>query len=136
MWSKGITVICRNKVILSSSSAACENTGTFTTEVMASVMYIDFTNPARGSVDVSVKETAAQEGAAVMSADEGVYAEPYMGEYRLELWHEVYGMVREVDVEAGNPTVTVGLGGLTPGWYYVRLIADGEMKAVVKLMVR
>ena len=101
-------------------------------------MYIDFTNPASGNVDVSVKETAAgtQEGVAAMSADAEVYAEPYMGEYRLELWHEVYGMVREMDVEAGNPTVTMNLGELTPGWYYVRLVADGEMKAVGKLMVR
>ena len=124
--------------VTATNTAACNNTGTFTTEVIASVMYIDFTNPTSGSVDVSVKETAAgtQEGVAAMSADAEVYAEPYMGEYRLELWHEVYGMVREMDVEAGNPTVTMDLGGLTPGWYYVRLIADGEMKAVGKLMVR
>ena len=124
--------------VTATNTAACNNTGTFTTEVIASVMYIDFTNPASGSVDISVKETAAgtQEGVAAMSADAEVYAEPYMGEYRLELWHEVYGMVREMDVEAGNPTVTMDLGGLTPGWYYVRLIADGEMKAVGKLMVR
>ncbi|MBO8439140.1 MAG: hypothetical protein IAC51_00640 [bacterium] len=124
--------------VTATNTAACNNTGTFTMEVIASVMYIDFTNPASGSVDISVKETAAgtQEGVAAMSADAEVYAEPYMGEYRLELWHEVYGMVRAMDVEAGNPTVTVDLGGLTPGWYYVRLIADGEMKAVGKLMVR
>ena len=116
----------------------CANIEGHKIKVMSNIMYIDFTNPASGNVDVSVKETAAgtQEGVAAMSADAEVYAEPYMGEYRLELWHEVYGMVREMDVEAGNPTVTMNLGGLTPGWYYVRLIADGEMKAVGKLMVR
>ena len=114
------------------------NIGEYVVTVMANIMYIDFTNPANGSVDVSVKEAAAgtQEGVDVMSANAEAYAEPYMGEYRLELWHEVYGMVREMDVEAGNPTVTMDLGGLTPGWYYVRMIADGEMKAVGKLMVR
>ena len=114
------------------------NIGEYVVTVMANIMYIDFTNPASGSVDISVKETAAgtQEGVAAMSADAEVYAEPYMGEYRLELWHEVYGMVREMYVEAGNPTVTMDLGGLPPGWYYVRMIADGEMKAVGKLMVR
>ena len=104
---------------------------------------LNYSNPASGSVDISVVKQAgtAQDGsggATVMStaSAQQAYEEPYMGEYRLELWHEVYGMVREMDVEAGNPTVTMDLGGLTPGWYYMRLIADGEMKAVGKLMVR
>ena len=118
----------------------CRLANSYTAEYLITpyLTQLTFTNPASGSVDISVKETAAgtQEGVAVMSADAEVYAEPYMGEYMLELWHEVYGMVREMYVEAGNPTVTVDLGGLTPGWYYVRLIADGEMKAVGKLMVR
>ena len=119
------------------------NTSTYSVKVIASVIQIKYTNPASGSVDISVVKQAgtAQEGsggATVMSASasQQAYEEPYMGEYRLELWHEVYGMVREMDVEAGNPTVTMDLGGLTPGWYYVRIIADGEMKAVGKLMVR
>ena len=118
----------------------CRLANSYTAEYLITpyLTQLTFTNPASRSVDISVKETAAgtQEGVAAMSADAEVYAEPYMGEYRLELWHEVYGMVREMDVEAGNPTVTMDLGGLTPGWYYVRLIADGEMKAVGKLMVR
>ena len=107
------------------------------------MMQLDYSNPASGSVDISVVKQAKTEhdesaGTSAIStaSAQQVYEEPYMGEYRLELWHEVYGMVREMDVEAGNPTVTMDLGGLTPGWYYMRLIADGEMKAVGKLMVR
>ena len=119
------------------------NTGTYTVKVMASVVEINHTNPASGSVGINVVRRADMwqdmtEGTTAMSAPSAgeTYKEPYDGAYRLELWHEVYGLVREMDVEEDNSSVTMNLHGLTPGMYYIRLITDGELSDVSKLVIQ
>jgi hypothetical protein len=50
-----------------------------------------------------------------------------MGTYRLELWHDLYGKVRKIDVAENTPTVTMNLDGLSSGVYVLRLIIDNQI---------
>ena len=104
------------------------------------IIAVIHTNPASGSMDIKVieQEGDREESMGVMkaSASNPTYGEAYEGAYRLELWHEVYGPVREMDVDENTPDVTMELHGLTPGMYYLRLIVDGELLDVSKVEVR
>lgn len=110
---------------------------TWSQHFIPTIIYIDHTNPASGSVDVSLSRVAAEgtDDTAVLSAATA-QKEPYMGAYRLELWHDHYGLVRSLDSDGNRPTLTLDLHGLTPGIYYIRLLIGGEINSVSKLMVR
>lgn len=112
--------------------------GTWSQHIIPTIIYISHTNPASGSVDISLSRVPAESdgsGVAPLSAAP-VQNEPYTGAYRLELWHDHYGMVRSLDVSGNRPSVTLDLNGLVPGVYYIRLLIDGEINGVSKLMVR
>lgn len=110
---------------------------TWSQHFIPTIIYIDHTNPASGSVDIALSRVAAEGtvDTAVLSATTA-QKEPYMGAYRLELWHDHYGLVRSLDSDGNRPTLTLDLYGLTPGIYYIRLLIDGEINSVSKLMVR
>ena len=110
---------------------------TWSQHFIPTIIYIDHTNPASGSVDISLSRVAAEgtDDTAVLSAATA-QKEPYMGAYRLELWHDHYGLVRSLDSDGNCPTLTLDLHDLTPGIYYIRLLIDGEINSVSKLMVR
>lgn len=110
---------------------------TWSHHFIPTIIYIDHTNPASGSVDISLSRVAAEgtDGTTVLSAATA-QKEPYMGAYCLELWHDHYGLVRSIDSDGNCPTLTLDLHGLTPGIYYIRLLIDGEINSVSKLMVR
>ena len=61
---------------------------------------------------------------------------PYMGAYRVELWHDVYGKVKEMDVPENTPTVTMNLEGLNSGVYVLRLIIDNQIVETSQLIVK
>lgn len=61
---------------------------------------------------------------------------PYMGAYRVELWHDIYGKVREMDVSENNPTITMNLEGLNSGVYVLRLIIDNQVEKTSQLIVK
>ena len=110
---------------------------TWSHHFIPTIIYIDHTNPASGSVDIALSRVAAEgtDDTAVLSAATA-QKEPYMGAYRLELWHDHYGLVRSLDSDGNRPTLTLDLYGLTPGIYYIRLLIGGEINSVSKLMVR
>ena len=110
---------------------------TWSHHFIPTIIYIDHTNPASGSVDIALSRVAAEgtDGTTVLSATTA-QKEPYMGAYRLELWHDHYGLVRALDSDGNRPTLTLDLHGLTPGIYYIRLLIGGEINSVSKLMVR
>jgi hypothetical protein len=62
--------------------------------------------------------------------------EPYMGTYRLELWHDLYGKVRKIDVAENTPTVTMNLDGLSSGVYVLRLIIDNQIVVAEQMIVK
>lgn len=59
-----------------------------------------------------------------------------MGAYRVELWHDIYGKVREMDVSENNPTITMNLEGLNSGVYVLRLIIDNQVEKTSQLIVK
>ena len=59
-----------------------------------------------------------------------------MGAYRVELWHDVYGKVREMDVPENTPTVTMSLEGVNSGVYVMRLIIDNQVVEASQLIVK
>ena len=74
-----------------------------------------FQNPASGNVEISVIGGSADNeinNTQTLSINQ---SEPYMGAYRLELWHDIYGKVREMDVPENTPTVTMNVDGLSSG---------------------
>ena len=55
---------------------------------------------------------------------------------RLELWHDVYGKVREMDVLENTSVVTMDLGGLTSGIYVLRLIVDNQIIETSQMTIK
>lgn len=94
---------------------------------------LSFANPASGSVEISVVEGNNAETQQTMSISQSA---PYTGAYRLELWHDVYGKVRELDVPENTPTITMNLDGLNSGVYILRLIIDNQIVETSQLIIK
>ena len=94
---------------------------------------LNFVNPASGSVEIDVVGGGDTEAQQTMSVSQN---ELYMGAYRLELWHDVYGKVREMDVSENTPTVTMNLDGLSSGIYVLRLIIDNQLIETSQMIIR
>lgn len=94
---------------------------------------LSFANPASGSVEISVVEGNNAETQQTMSISQSA---PYIGAYKLELWHDVYGKVRELDVPENTPTITMNLDGLNSGVYVLRLIIDNQIVETSQLIIK
>lgn len=103
---------------------------------IVSAFNLTFANPASGSVEINVTsgDVPDESGMQTMSVDN--QQTPYMGAYRVELWHDIYGKVREMDVSENNPTITMNLEGLNSGVYVLRLIIDNQVEKTSQLIVK
>ena len=95
-----------------------------------------YTNPASGSVEINVMNGDAPDESGMRTMSVNNQQTPYMGAYRVELWHDVYGKVREMDVPENTPTVTMSLEGVNSGVYVMRLIIDNQVVEASQLIVR
>lgn len=95
-----------------------------------------YTNPASGSVEICIKNGDAPEESGMRTMSINNQSTPYMGSYRVELWHDIYGKVREMNVPENNPTVTMNLEGLNSGVYVMRLIIDNQVVEASQLIVK
>ena len=95
-----------------------------------------YTNPASGSVEISVTNGDVSEESGMRTMSINNQPTPYMGAYRVELWHDIYGKVREMDVAENNPTIVMNLDGLNSGVYVLRLIIDNQIVEASQLIVR
>lgn len=93
---------------------------------------LSFVNPASGNVEINV----LNEGATDSNMRTINNQDPYMGAYSLELWHDLYGKVREMDVTENTPTVTMNLDGLNNGIYVLRLIIDNQIVAAEQMIIK
>ena len=100
------------------------------------ILGTSFANPVSGSVEISVVNGDAQDESCMRTMSINNQPTPYMGAYRVELWHDVYGKVREMDVAENNPTITMNLDGLNSGVYVLRLIVDDQIVEASQLIVR
>ena len=93
-----------------------------------------FQNPASGSVEISVisRGLVNENDIQTMAINQ---SEPYMGAYRLELWHTIHGKVREMDLPENNPTTTMNLDGLSSGIYVLRLIIDNQIVETSQMII-
>lgn len=96
---------------------------------------LTYSNPASGSVEISVVNGDTQDESGMRTMSMNNQSTPYMGAYRLELWHDIYGKVREMDVPENTPTVTMNLEGLNSGVYVLRLIIDNQIIETSLLIV-
>ena len=103
---------------------------------IVSAFNLTFANPASGSVEINVTsgDVPDESGMQTMSVDN--QQTPYMGAYRVELWHDIYGKVREMEVPENNPTITMNLEGLNSGVYVLRLIIDNQVVEISQLIVK
>ena len=93
---------------------------------------MSFANPASGNVEINILEDNVSD--ANMRTINN--PEPYMGAYRLELWHDLYGKVREIDASENTPTVTMNLDGLNSGVYVLRLVIDNQIVVAEQMIVK
>ncbi len=93
-----------------------------------------FTNPATDFAEINVVGAEEYDSdVRTMSLNTNT---SYMGTYRLELWHDVYGKVREMDVAENTPSVTMNLAGLNSGIYVLRLIIDNQVVETSQMIIR
>ena len=97
---------------------------------------LTYTNPASGSVEISVVNGDASDESGMRTMSINNQPTPYMGAYKVELWHDIYGKVREMDVAENNPTIVMNLDGLNSGVYVLRLIIDNQIVEASQLIVR
>ena len=97
---------------------------------------LTYTNPASGSVEISVVNGDASDESGIRTISTNNQPTPYMGAYRVELWHDVYGKVKEMDVPENTPTITMNLKGLNSGVYVLRLIIDNQIVETSQLIVK
>ena len=101
------------------------------------MMLMSHTNPVSGgNVEISLINGDASDvvnGVQSMAMNQ---SEPYMGAYRLELWHDIYGKVREMDVPENTPTVTMNVDGLSSGIYILRLIIDNQLIQTSQMIIK
>ncbi|NDW12299.1 hypothetical protein D0T50_05275 [Bacteroides sp. 214] len=83
-----------------------------------------YPNPADDIITVSISENAETKSIASKSQLAGTANK----RYTIQVWHELLGMVREVECESERTQIS--LSGLSAGMYFVHLVVDG--KAVVK----
>ncbi len=95
-----------------------------------------FANPASGNVEINVVASGDVYGNYNIQTMSTQSTTPYMGAYRLELWHEMYGKVREMDVPENTPTVTMNVDGLSSGIYILRLIIDNEVIETSQMIIK
>ena len=95
-----------------------------------------YTNPASGSVEISVVNGDAPDVSGMRTMPTNNLPTPYMGAYRVELWHDVYGKVRELYVAENNPTITMNLDGLNSGIYIMRLIVDNQIIENAQIIIK
>ena len=103
---------------------------------IVSLFNMTFTNPASGSVDVNVTNGDASNESDVQTMSLNNQQTQYMGAYRLELWHDLYGKVREIDASENTPTVTMNLDGLNSGVYILRLVIDNQIVVAEQMIVK
>ena len=93
---------------------------------------LSFSNPASGNVEITVLNGDMED-----SNKRTINTpEPYMGTYRLELWHDLYGKVRKIDVAENTQTVTMNLDGLNSGVYVLRLVIDNQIVVAEQMIVK
>lgn len=113
-----------------------ENMSHTTTYSVVRLAGLTYENPASGSVEINVTNGEGVDELGMRTMSVNSQPTPYMGAYRVELWHDVYGKVREMDVPENNPTVTMSLEGLNSGVYVMRLIIDNQVVEASQLIVR
>ena len=92
------------------------------------ILGTSFANPVSGSVEINIiggDELNGNSNVSTIALDDSI--DQYMGVYRLELWHDIYGKVREMDIPKNTSVVTMDLGGLSRGIYVLRLIVDNQI---------
>ena len=95
-----------------------------------------FANPVSGSVEISITggdELNGNSNVSTIALDDQI--SQYIGACRLELWHDVYGKVREMDVPENTSVVTMDLGGLSSGIYVLRLIVDNQIIETSQMII-
>ncbi len=93
-----------------------------------------FVNPVSGSVEISIiggDELNGNSNISTVALDNQT-----SHACQLELWHDVYGKVREMDIPENTSVVTMDLGGLTSGIYVLRLIVDNQIIETSQMIIK
>ena len=128
------TAAGRATIIASHSNACGESQSDTATYQIVQLLGTSFVNPVSGSVEISIiggDELNGNSNISTMALDNQT-----SHAYRLELWHDVYGKVREMDVPENTLLVTMDLGGLTSGIYVLRLIVDNQIIETSQMIIR
>lgn len=131
------TATGRATIIASHSNACGESQSDTAIYQIVQILGTSFVNPVSGSVEISIiggDELNGNSNISTMALDD--QTSQYVGVCRLELWHDVYGKVREMDVPENTSVVTMDLGGLTSGIYVLRLIVDNQIIETSQMIIK
>ena len=115
----------------------CNSKSDTVTYQIVQLLGTSFANPVSGSVEINIirgDELDGNSNVSTMALDDEM--DQYIGVCRLELWHDVYGKVREMEVPENISVVMMDLGGLNSGVYVLRLIIDNQIVEASQLIVR
>ena len=107
-----------------------------TTYQIVQLLGTSFVNPVSGSVEINIiggDELDGDSNVSTIALDDQI--DQYIRACRLDLWHDVYGKVREMDVPENTSVVTMDLGGLSSGIYVLRLIVDNQIIETSQMII-
>ena len=128
------TATGRATIIASHSNACGESQSDTAIYQIVQILGTSFVNPVSGSVEISIiggDELNGNSNISTVALDNQT-----SHACRLELWHDVYGKVREMDVPENTLVVTMDLGGLTSGIYVLRLIVDNQIIETSQMIIK
>jgi hypothetical protein len=94
-----------------------------------SFIIMQYNNPANESLNVQIVEQ--NENTRTISLEQNYYN----GEYTIELYDENTTLVRKIECGENTPYLQIPVSGLTPGYYYLRLIINNQLIDVKQVII-
>lgn len=90
---------------------------------------MQYNNPASETLNIQIIEQ--NNNSRTLSSETNYYS----GEYNLELYDQNTTLVRKINCEENTPQIQIPVSDLISGYYYLRLIIDGQIIDVKQVII-
>ena len=96
---------------------------------VAPLIQMQYNNPASETLNIQIIEQ--NNNSRTLSSETNYYS----GEYNLELYDQNTTLVRKINCKENTPQIQIPISDLISGYYYLRLIIDGQIIDVKQVII-
>lgn len=96
---------------------------------VAPLIQMQYNNPASETLNIQIIEQ--NNNSRTLSSETNYYS----GEYNLELYDQNTTLIRKINCEENTPQIQIPVSDLISGYYYLRLIIDGQIIDVKQVII-